>query len=97
MQVNLGLNSFKLMLRKTNATYRKVRWINPPENKPTRILVQTFHKHIFTNGMFMCVCMCLCMCLRPFTCLEQLECQVTDQQCCVEDVSFFCEVHSSLI
>ena len=32
-----------------------------------------------------------------FICLEQLECQGTDQQCCVEDVSFVRQVLSSLL
>ena len=50
-----------------------------------------------------CVCVCLCVCVfmsiyrEGFICLDQLECQGTDQQCCVVDVSFLCQVSSSLL
>ena len=44
------------------------------------------------------------MCVRftsihreDFICLEELECQGTDQRCCTEDVSFLCQVPSSLL
>ena len=49
------------------------------------------------------VCVCLCVCVfmsiyrEGFICLDQLECQGTDQQCCVVDVSFLCQVSSSLL
>ena len=53
--------------------------------------------------VFVCVCVCVCACVRVrvciisihregFICLEQLECQRTDQQCCVKDVSFLRQV-----
>ena len=59
----------------------------------------------------LCVCVCVCVCLRPFyplcvltsihregfICREQLECLRADQGCCVEDVSFVCQVPSSLL
>ena len=42
----------------------------------------------------------LCACLRPFTVQasssQQFECQGADQRYCVEDVSFLCQVPSSL-
>ena len=52
-----------------------------------------------------CVCVCVCVCVRAsmsihcegFICLEQLECQGTDQRCCVEDVSFLHIVPSLLL
>ena len=52
-----------------------------------------------------CVCVCVCLCVRAstsihcegFICLEQLECQGTDQWCCVEDVSFLHKVPSLLL
>ena len=57
----------------------------------------------------MCVCLCVCVCMycvcvcvftsvhrEGFACLE-LELQETDQQCFVEDVSFLCQVLSSLL
>ena len=34
---------------------------------------------------------------EDFICLEELECQGTDQWCCAEDVSFLHQVSSSLI
>ena len=53
------------------------------------------------------VCVCVCVCARMFVCtsihlegficLVQLECQGTDQRCCVEDVSFLYQVPSSLL
>ena len=48
-----------------------------------------------------CVCVCLCVCKsihrESFICLDQLECQGTDQRYYVEDVSFVCQVPSSLL
>ena len=51
---------------------------------------------------FVCVCVCVCMCActrtfmsihhEGFICHEQLECQGTDQQCCVEGISFLHQV-----
>ena len=35
--------------------------------------------------------------LEDFIFLEQLKCQGTDQGCCAEDVSFLCQVPSSLL
>ena len=51
------------------------------------------------------VCVCVCVFLFVFTsvhregyiCLEQLECRGTDQQWCVDDVSFLCQVPSLLL
>ena len=50
-----------------------------------------------------CVCVCVCVCVftfihrEDFICLDQLKYKETDQQCCVEDVSFVCPVPQSLI
>ena len=52
-----------------------------------------------------CVCVCVCVCARVYTsiyregliCLYQLERQGTGHRCCVEDVSFHCQVPSSLL
>ena len=52
-----------------------------------------------------CVCVCVYVCVYVFTsihcegfiCLDQLEYQGTDQRCCVENVSFLCQVLSSLL
>ena len=48
------------------------------------------------------VCLCLCVCVftsihcEGVICLG-LEIQGTDQQCCVEDISFLCQVSLSLL
>ena len=46
----------------------------------------------FSTQLVICVCMCVCVCTsiqrKGFICMDQLECQGTDQQCCVEDVYF---------
>ena len=50
-----------------------------------------------------CVGVCVCVCLftsiqrEDFICLGQLECQGTGQRYCVEDISFLCQVPSSLL
>ena len=54
-------------------------------------------------GVGVCVCVCVCVCLftsiqrEDFICLGQLECQGTGQRYCVEDISFLCQVPSSLL
>ena len=47
---------------------------------------------------FVCVCVCVFTSIHRegFICLG-LEFQGTDQQCCVEDVSFLCQVSSSIL
>ena len=52
-------------------------------------------------SQYVCVCVCVCVFTsihcEGFICLDQLECQGTDQQCYVKDVSFLCQVPSSLL
>ena len=49
----------------------------------------------------MCVCVCVCVFMsihhEGSMCLEQLECQGTDQQCCVEEVFFLRQVPSFIL
>ena len=54
------------------------------------------------RGVPVCVCVCVCVCV--FTSIHcegfiylGLEIQGTGQQCCVEDISFLCQVSLSLL
>ena len=49
--------------------------------------------------MCVCVCVCVCVSIHPegFICLGQVGYQETDQGCYVEDVTFLCQVPSSLL
>ena len=58
---------------------------------------------IFNRWIFICspyidhMCVFASIHREGFICLHQLECQGTDQRCCVEDVSFLRQVCSSLL
>ena len=55
---------------------------------------------VFLNiCVFLCarVCVFMSIHLEGFICLKQQDCQGTDQRCYVEDVSFLCQVPSSLL
>ena len=47
--------------------------------------------------VYVCMCVCVCVCVsihrEGFICLDQLEYQGTDQQCCVEDATFLKSLH----
>ena len=60
---------------------------------------QHFLKHQLVTYMCVCVCVCVFMSihLEGFICLKLFECQGTDQWYCVEDISFLCQVPSSLL
>ena len=52
--------------------------------------------------MCVCVCVCVCVSLRPSTVKassvwNSWDCQGADQPCCVEDVGFLYQFHSSLL
>ena len=44
-----------------------------------------------------CVCAFTSIHREGLICLDQLECKGTDEPCCAEDVSFVCQVRSSLL
>ena len=46
---------------------------------------------VWYHLIFLCVCFTFIH-REEFNCLEQLECQGTDQRCCAEVVSFLCQV-----
>ena len=48
-------------------------------------------------GVGVCVCLFTSIQREDFICLGQLECQGTGQRYCVEDISFLCQVPSSLL
>ena len=55
------------------------------------------------GNVFVCVCVCVCVCvfmsihLEDLSCMDQLDCQRTDQRCCVEDVENTCDKGSHVL
>ena len=61
-----------------------------------QINIEVFYK--LTLSFCVCMCVFVFMSIRreDLICLNQLVCQGTDQQCCVEGISFLCQATSLL-